>query len=187
MTTELGYQPTPPWLSAGPALALWQEAAKLAALVAPVGLTVATAESLTGGWLSAALTSVPGSSAYFLAGFTAYSNGAKMDLLGVPPDVIASHGAVSPQCAEAMALGAQKAAGADLGVATTGIAGPDGGSDQKPVGLVYVAAAVGRSVSHRRHTFSGDRLEITLASAVSALALLSEALVASGLGGPILV
>ena len=184
MSPILGRQPKPPWLSSGPALALWEEVAKLADMLAPAGLTLATAESLTGGWLSAALTSMPGSSVYLLAGITAYSNGAKMDLLGVPPDVIAAHGAVSPQCAEAMALGAQRAAGADLGVSTTGIACPDGGSDQKPVGLVYVAAALSRKVSHRRLLLSGDRLEITLAAATSALAFLRDALEESGLGGP---
>jgi nicotinamide-nucleotide amidase len=145
-------------------------------------LTLATAESLTGGWVSAALTSVPGSSAYFLAGLVTYSNEAKIKLLGVPAEIIARHGAVSPECARFMARGARQAGEAAFGLATTGIAGPDGGTADKPVGLVYVAAANARSGWVKRLDLSGDRLDITISASTLALAFLLEAMASDGLG-----
>ena len=102
------------------------------------GLTVATAESCTGGLVAHGITSIPGSSGYFLGAIVSYADRVKVDALGVPPDVLATHGAVSAQVALAMASGIRDRLATDLGVGITGVAGPDGGSDEKPVGLVYV-------------------------------------------------
>ena len=104
-------------------------------------LTLATAESCTGGLIGGTLTSVPGSSAWYLGGVVAYDNRVKTALLGVPPETLARHGAVSPQTARAMAQGVLDCTGADLAVSVTGIAGPTGGTPQKPVGLVYIGLA----------------------------------------------
>lgn len=108
-------------------------------------LTLALAESLTGGLVGHLITQVPGSSDYFERGFVVYSNRAKTELLGVPPELLARHGAVSEEVALAMARGARERSGTDLAVALTGIAGPTGGSPAKPVGLVYIALSDGRS------------------------------------------
>lgn len=105
------------------------------------GLTVTTAESCTGGLIAAALTSVAGSSDVIERGFVTYSNSAKNELLGVEQEVLDKHGAVSSECAVQMVTGARKAADADAAVAVTGIAGPGGGSAEKPVGLVYIAVS----------------------------------------------
>lgn len=122
------------------------------------GLMLACAESCTGGLVSAALTSVAGSSAVVERGFVTYSNQAKTDMLGVPAQVIADHGAVSEAVARAMAQGALAHSHADVAVAVTGIAGPGGGTADKPVGLVHFAAARrGGAVMHRREVFAGDR------------------------------
>ena len=110
-------------------------------LLSERGKTLAVAESCTGGLVGEKLTRVPGSSAYFLGGIVAYSNEAKTSLLGVPEDLIAKHGAVSNEVARAMAEGARERFGADFGVSTTGISGPDGGTDEKPVGLVSIGIA----------------------------------------------
>ena len=110
-------------------------------LMARMGLTVATAESCTGGFIAHRLTNVPGSSAVFPRGFVTYANEAKTDLLGVPPPLIAAHGAVSAEVCAAMALGCLRAAGTDHALAVTGIAGPGGGSEEKPVGTVFVGLA----------------------------------------------
>lgn len=129
------------------------------------GLWVSTAESCTGGLLGAALTSAAGTSAVFDRGFIAYSNAAKTALLGVPADLIKAHGAVSEQTARAMALGARDRAGADIGVSVTGVAGPGGGSEAKPVGLVHFGLALpDGSVEHHEERFGdlgrdGVRLE----------------------------
>lgn len=116
------------------------------------GRRCATAESCTGGLIAALLTSIPGSSDVVERGFVTYSNEAKTELLGVPADVIARHGAVSAACAEAMALGALAHSRADVAVSVTGIAGPGGGSAEKPVGLVYlgVATQAGAAVAELR-------------------------------------
>ncbi len=119
-------------------------AAAVAALLSERKATIATAESCTGGLLAKRLTDVPGSSGYFREGFVTYSNEAKRDRLGVPMDLIAQHGAVSPQVAEAMAAGCRKIAGTDYGLSATGIAGPTGGSAEKPLGLIYIALATTR-------------------------------------------
>ncbi len=109
-------------------------------IVEPIGdRTLAVAESVTGGALAARIVSVPGASRYFLGGVVAYSNDLKRSALGVSDDLLREHGAVSEECALAMARGARRFAGADIALATTGIAGPEGGTESKPVGLVYVA------------------------------------------------
>jgi nicotinamide-nucleotide amidase len=105
------------------------------------GWKIATAESCTGGLVAAAITDVAGSSDVFDRGFVTYSNAAKTEMLGVPAELIAEHGAVSREVAQAMADGALKHSNADVAVAITGIAGPSGGSEEKPVGLVYIAEA----------------------------------------------
>ena len=136
------------------------------------GLTVAAAESCTGGLVTHVLTEVPGSSAYLLGGVVSYADRAKTELLGVDPDHLAAHGAVSAQVARAMANGARERFGADLGVAVTGIAGPDGGSDAKPVGLTYVAVADEAGVEVRRLLWAGERSANKRDSAGAALELL---------------
>jgi len=121
------------------------------------GLTVALAESCTGGLVGHRLTDVPGSSRYFERGLVVYSNEAKQTLLGVPEALIRRHGAVSAECAEAMARGVRSLAGTDLGLSVTGIAGPDGGSTAKPVGTVFIALADARAASVVHHRFDRDR------------------------------
>ena len=122
-----------------------------------LGLTLATAESCTGGLVGARLTEVPGSSDVFLGGIVSYSNEAKMRQLGVSPEVLERHGAVSAEAAEAMAEGARTALGADAAVSVTGIAGPDGGTPEKPVGLVVIAAVTPDRATTERIVLSGDR------------------------------
>jgi nicotinamide-nucleotide amidase len=134
-------------------------------------MTLAVAESCTGGLLSHRLTNVPGSSAYFLEGVVAYSNAAKVDLLAVPPDLIESYGAVSFFVARAMASGIRRRARADLGLAVTGIAGPAGGTPEKPVGLVFIALSWPGGVEVQKNLFPGKREQIKLQSAQRALDL----------------
>lgn len=138
------------------------------------GLHVATVESCTGGLVGHAITEVPGSSAWFVGGFVTYSNELKHQSVGVPDDVLAAHGAVSAQVAMAMASGGRARTGADLAVSVTGIAGPDGGSAAKPVGLTYVAVADADGITVRRFVWSGDRSDNKRESAEAALALLIE-------------
>jgi nicotinamide-nucleotide amidase len=121
------------------------------------GQTVAVAESCTGGLLASKITDIPGASDVFLAGVVSYANEAKIALLGVPAEVIAAHGAVSDECARAMAEGVRRVAGADYGLATTGIAGPTGGTDEKPVGLVYMALADAAGTIVNRQYWPGTR------------------------------
>lgn len=138
------------------------------------GLTVATAESCTGGLVAHLLTEVPGSSAYVRGGVIAYADAVKLAELDVPAEVLAAHGSVSAQVALAMAEGVRVRLGADLAVAVTGVAGPGGGTDSKPVGLVYVAVAGAGPAEVRRFTWAGDRSENKRASAEAALELLLE-------------
>ena len=145
-------------------------AAELLALLRAEGLTAVTAESCTGGLVSGALTAVPGSSEAVLGGFVTYSNAMKTRLLGVPEGVLADVGAVSEACAQRMALGALRASGAGLALSTTGIAGPGGGSAEKPVGLVYIGAARhGGAAVVQRHIFPGDREAVRAATVDAAL------------------
>lgn len=155
-------------------------AVRLQAACLARGLTVATAESCTGGALAAAITAVPGSSGYFQGGIVSYSNAAKRDLLDVPDGVLDAHGAVSAQTALAMATGATSRLGASLGVATTGIAGPDGGTADKPVGLVYIAVHDADGHDVRRFQWDGDRAGNIRSSIDAALALLVERAERSG-------
>ncbi len=149
------------------------------ALIA-AGQTVAVAESCTGGGLGARLTERPGSSAYVRGGVISYADAVKVDLLGVDPEVIRLHGAVSAECAEQMATGVRDRLGTDWGLSTTGIAGPGGGTEEKPVGLVYVGVAGPSGVSHIILTRRGGGREGIRARAVaSAMHLLRMRLAAS--------
>jgi nicotinamide-nucleotide amidase len=133
-------------------------------------LTVAFAESCTGGLVAHRLTNVPGSSAYFVGGINAYANGAKESLLGVPARTLTAHGAVSEEVAGAMAEGARRALGSDIAVGVTGVAGPDGGTPEKPVGLVcFGLAAVGAPTVTRRYQLWGNREWVKLLSSQIAL------------------
>ncbi len=132
-------------------------------------LTLATAESCTGGLISNRITDVSGSSQVFLMGICSYSNEAKISLLSVDRKLIEEHGAVSQEVACAMAEGVRKLSGADLGIAVTGIAGPTGGSDEKPVGLVYLALADGEETLSKRIVLPGDRLNVKLLTSQNAL------------------
>ena len=133
------------------------------------GLTVGLAESCTGGKIASLLTDVPGSSAFFLFGAVTYANSAKCDILGVDPALIAAHGAVSEEVALAMAQGAMKRAGSDLAISVTGIAGPGGGSEDKPVGSVWFGASRGESSQAICVRFHGDRSRVRRGAAFFAL------------------
>ncbi|MBC7223794.1 MAG: CinA family protein [Anaerolineae bacterium] len=135
------------------------------------GLTLAVAESCTGGLVMDLVTDTPGSSTYFLGGIVAYHNAVKKRLLGVRPETLAEHGAVSEPTAREMARGVRARLGADVGIAVTGIAGPTGGTPGKPVGLVYVAVSSPWGEVCERHLWSGDRLENKRLSALAALRL----------------
>ncbi len=161
----------------GPLVAL---AAQVVAECVTRGLTVATAESCTGGLVAHLLTEVPGSSACLRGGVVAYADEVKRDALGVPPDVLASHGAVSAQVALAMAEGARAALGADLAVSVTGIAGPGGGTPAKPVGMTYLAVSGPGGAEVERHQWTRDRSANKLASAETALGLLLRVAASTG-------
>ena len=135
-------------------------------------VTLATAESCTGGMLASRIIDVPGVSEVFKAGFVTYANEAKQNLIGVKEDTLAQFGAVSEQTAREMVLGAIKAAKADMAVATTGIAGPGGGTKEKPVGLVYIACGSADDIVVERCLFNGSRKEIRQASVEHALGML---------------
>lgn len=150
-------------------------AARLQAACLEAHLTLATAESCTGGLVAHLLTEVPGSSGYLRGGVIAYADEVKVSELGVSGEVIAAHGAVSAQVAIAMAEGARSRLGSDLAVAVTGVAGPDGGTEAKPVGLVYVAVAGGGAAPEvRRFQWPGDRTGNKRASAEAAITMLIE-------------
>lgn len=140
------------------------------------GRRIATAESCTGGLVAALLTEIAGSSDVFDRAFVVYSNAAKTDMLGVAPALLAEHGAVSAAAARAMAEGALARSAASVAVAVTGIAGPGGGSVEKPAGLVHFArAARGGEAADARRVFAGGRADVRRASAAFALALLEAA------------
>jgi PncC family amidohydrolase len=144
----------------------------IGALLRQRGLTLATAESCTGGLLGHRLTNVPGSSDYYLGGIIAYANAAKVALLGVDAALLAREGAVSEAVALQMAAGARERLGADVGLSTTGIAGPAGGTADKPVGLVYIALAGPEGARCERHVWPHDRAGNKAASARQALEML---------------
>ena len=146
------------------------------------GLTVAVAESCTGGLVGKRLTEIPGSSDYYVGGVIAYHNRAKTEVLGVAEDLLAHKGAVSEEVAAAMAEGVHRALGADCTLSTTGIAGPEGGSDQKPVGLVYVGSVVSNITQVERLSLFGQREQIRERAAFSALNVLRRRL-AAGMNG----
>ena len=151
------------------------KAERLLALCRAQGLRVATAESCTGGLIAACLTEIAGSSDVVDRGFVTYSNEAKHDLLGVSEELLMRVGAVSEEVARAMAEGALERSSADLAVAVTGIAGPGGATETKPVGLVHHACAgPGGAVSHRRVVYLGDRGGVRLATVETALDMLID-------------
>ncbi len=135
------------------------------------GLKIAVAESCTGGLVSHRLTEISGSSAYFECGIVVYSNESKIELLKVPREIIEAHGAVSPETAAKMAEGVRSVSRVDLGLATTGIAGPTGGTPEKPVGTVYIALADSEEVRVESFQFSGTRTQIKIVAAQAALDL----------------
>lgn len=149
-------------------------AERLQAVCLGRGLTVAVAESCTGGLVADAITDIPGSSGYFLGGVVSYADSAKEAVLGVPAEVLAAHGAVSAQVGRAMAEGARELLSADLAAAVTGVAGPDGGTEAKPVGLTYVAVADAQGADVRRFMWNGDRSANKGASAAAVLEILVE-------------
>lgn len=136
--------------------------------------TIATAESCTGGLLAHMLTNISGSSDYFDCGIISYSNTAKIKLLGIPEQLLKKHGAVSEEVAAAMATAIRQQAHVTYGLATTGIAGPTGGTKHKPVGLVYIALSAKNTVIVKQLLFSGDRLTNKENTCVAALKLLLE-------------
>jgi nicotinamide-nucleotide amidase len=137
------------------------------------GKTVATAESCTGGWIAKAITDIPGSSAAFAYGIVSYSNVAKESLLGVQHPTLAENGAVSEAVVVEMATGVMQLSGADFSVSVSGVAGPDGGSDEKPVGTVWLAWAqrAGNTIktSSAMQSFAGDRVDVRVQSVAQAL------------------
>jgi len=137
-------------------------------------VTIATAESCTGGLLAHTLTNVSGSSEYFDRGVICYSNTAKMNLLGIPAQLLNNYGAVSKEVAAAMAKAIQQRSQVDIGIATTGIAGPTGGTKDKPVGLVFIGVSTKETVVVKEFLFSGDRLAIKDNTCTTALELLLE-------------
>jgi nicotinamide-nucleotide amidase len=137
-------------------------------------LTIATAESCTGGLLAGRLTDLPGSSAYVLGGVVSYANEAKQELLGVSAEMIAEVGAVSAEVAEAMAIGVRGRLGADIGVGITGVAGPDGGSAEKPVGLVHLCVASYERTLPRRIVLPGNRADVRRRAVLVAMHMIRE-------------
>jgi nicotinamide-nucleotide amidase len=146
------------------------------------GLTIATAESCTGGMIADKITHVSGSSAYFERGVVAYSNASKVHLLGVPDELIATHGAVSKEVALAMATGIQKAAGTDIGLSTTGIAGPTGGTPEKPVGLVWIGFSENSGSVALKFHFGDARLRVKERASQAALEVIRRRILRIGEG-----
>ena len=150
-------------------------AENLVELLKARGLVCATAESCTGGGVGSAITGVPGSSAVFAGGVISYSNEVKRDVLGVDAGALERHGAVSPQVAAQMADGVRRLLKTDLAVSLTGIAGPDGGSDEKPVGLVWFGLSTPDGTRTEKCLFRGDRAQVRAQAVVHALGMLTIA------------
>lgn len=153
----------------GPERSLVALAERLQGICLGRGISIALAESCTGGRIASALTAVAGSSGYFLGGVVSYADAAKVELLGVPQHALDDHGAVSAQVARAMADGVRSRLGATLGAAVTGVAGPGGGSASKPVGLTYVAISDARGTDVRRLAFGAGRDENQRGAAAAVL------------------
>ena len=149
-------------------------AAETVAVLRAKGITVVTAESCTGGLIAGALTAVPGSSEVVYGGFVTYANEAKIAMIGVPYAMLKQYGAVSRHVAEAMADGALGTAGTHMAIAVTGIAGPDGGTAEKPVGLVYFGLATEDGTAAAQEQFSGNRDEVRHATVKRALQMVLE-------------
>ena len=149
---------------------------KVSDLLKKQNLTVATAESCTGGLIAHTLTNISGSSDYFDRGIVSYSNNAKMELLDVPENLFKKYGVVSKQVAKAMAEGIRTTSNVDIGIATTGIAGPTGGTKEKPVGLVYIAISASENTVVKKFQFSGDRLQNKESTCGTALNMLLDCL-----------
>ena len=147
---------------------------KISILLKKQNLTVATAESCTGGLIAHAITNVSGSSEYFDRGIVSYSNRAKMELLDVSENVLKEYGAVSKEVAKAMADGIRIKSNVDVGIATTGIAGPTGGTKEKPVGLVYIAISTFKNTEVKKFLFSGNRLQNKESTCNAALTMLLD-------------
>ncbi len=154
-------------------------AEKLVKVLTEKKMTCATAESCTGGGVGYTITGVSGSSSVFWGGVISYDNSVKRDVLGVPEDVLATKGAVSPECASAMAEGARRHLKTDLAVSITGIAGPGGGSAEKPVGLVWFGLASPSSTATEMKIFPGEREAVRTAAIEYALCLLLNEALAS--------
>ena len=149
---------------------------KIANLLKQKRLTIATAESCTGGLVSHSLTNISGSSDYFDRGIISYSNNAKIDLLDVPKNILEKYGAVSEQVAKAMAEGVRTKSNVDIGISTTGIAGPTGGTKEKPIGLVYIAVSTTKNTVVKKFQFTGNRLENKESTCNTALQMLLDIL-----------
>lgn len=147
---------------------------EVAGLLMENSLTITTAESCTGGLIAAALINVPGISRQFKEGYITYSNEAKEKILGVSHETLEQFGAVSSQTAQEMAKGAKRVSGADVSIISTGIAGPDGGTKEKPVGLVYLSCCCKGKTETRRYIFDGGRQKIRNDSVEAALKLAAE-------------
>lgn len=152
---------------------------RVAALLLEKHYTVTTAESCTGGLLAGRIINVSGVSQAYKEGYITYSNEAKEKLVGVSKDTLSQYGAVSEQTASEMALGAARAAGAELALSTTGVAGPEGGTQEKPVGLVYIGCSLNGAVTVERHVFAGERSQVRAMSVEAAL-LLAERVLLQG-------
>ena len=149
---------------------------KVAKLLRNSGLTLSVAESCSGGLIAKRITDVPGSSGYFLFGAVTYSNESKLKVLGVPGKLLEKHGAVSSEVALSMAEGVRRVSGSAIAIATTGIAGPDGGTPEKPVGTVFMALADRDGCSVKKYQFPGDRNWVRSITCFSALDLLRKRL-----------
>ena len=149
---------------------------RIAALLRQRGFTVTTTESCTGGLLAGRLINAAGISEVYKEGYITYSNEAKEKLLHVSHETLETYGAVSEQTAQEMVLGAAEAAGAQAALATTGIAGPDGGTPKKPAGLVYIGCHVNGVTTVERHMYAGERAQVRSMAVVSALLLLEQML-----------
>ena len=147
---------------------------KISSILKEKKLKIATAESCTGGLIAHTLTNISGSSEYFDRGIVSYSNRAKKELIDVPEKILEKYGAVSKQVAEAMALGVRKKSKVDIGLSSTGIAGPTGGTKDKPVGLVHIAISTENKTYSKKFLFSGDRLQNKISTCNAALQMLYD-------------